>query len=118
MVENLDGARPFFAAVVRPSEGACQHVFRPLEPLVANNRGRSRLWVSPLDCAPCERINMIASDRGLLALHAAPHGDAAPRVRHLAIKFAWIQPVDHAPCSAAERHCLLGLPWSLAIGAV
>ena len=60
MVLNFDRARPFFVAVVGPSQIAGQNVFWALEPFKADDRGGSSFGLAMLDAAPSECINLLA----------------------------------------------------------
>jgi hypothetical protein len=54
---------------------------------------------------------------GFFSFDATLHCDAVPRIWHVAIKFARMQPVNHPPCTSAECYGFFSLAWSRTIRA-
>src|SRR5262249_17428303 len=72
---DFDRARPFLAAVVCPSQIACQDILWPLEPLKADDRGGGSFGLSAFDATPGKSVNLLSCGRGLCSLRAPLLGD-------------------------------------------
>src|SRR5262249_60818413 len=101
VVQNLDGVRPFLAAIVGPSQETGQTVFGTLEPFKADDCRCCRFRPTKFNGAASEPVNILARHRWLFRFGAALDSDGIPRIRYVAVKFAGIQAMHDAPCAPA-----------------
>src|SRR5215467_13194131 len=106
---DLDRARPFLAAVVCPSQIACQDILWPLKPLKADDRGCGCFGLSAFDATPGKSVNLLSRGRGLCSLRAPLLGDTLPRVRDGAIELTWMKAMYNTPCATTQCDGLLAL---------
>src|SRR5262245_11446660 len=115
VVFDLNGVRPFLAAVVCPAQIACQDVLWPLEPLKANDRRCACFRLPAFNTAPGERIDLFSCSRSLCSFRAFVLGDALPGIGHGTVELAWMQAAHDPPGAAAQHHGFLALAKARAV---
>jgi hypothetical protein len=102
VVQDLNGVRPFLASIVWPPKNPARTFSGRLQPFEADNCGCRDFRPSVLNCPRGEPVDIVARDGELFGFRPTFDGDAIPRIRDIAIEFAWMQSMDNTPGTPAK----------------